>query len=647
MRKSVILAGIVVAAAAAAPVWAAGKAPKDRVLILLADNFNHTEYYVPMLALRSVGYQTDVAGIRKGTVYVRGPDKPSSSDVQANLALDDVTDPTRWAGLVIPGGFSPGNLEKHPRSLEICRAFVAAGVPVGAVCHGPRLLMRAGLMKQRVGTSLYAMANELCDAWKAREYGCWFDRPVVVDGPIVTAAHFVFIGAFCRTLAAKMEARGGLAMPKADANAVVVATGAASGHVRWAISSIPRELGRVHVRALYSPADVKKLVEAADYDPKAIDALIVLPGKGVESLKAEPAFARLLKDVQAAGKPAAGVGPAADALAGAGLKVESCPIPAEAYEEYLAPIVRLAQRGAKGRAAPKEVPAAPTVCLYVKHGFDERVFAAVDVQLKAAGQVPIVVANEKGWVRSRDGWPVEAVASVADACGLSDRTIVLSAEGLHPLKTDSGVVDKALSAVAAAAVAPAPVAAEYDAAIALREGFDGYVYAAMRARLLAAGRKVLVVGPAKGKMAGINGIVADVAGGYGDDVKLAAGAPIVAPGGLWPEKAAARQATQPAWIDEQAARDARRIAWILARYKAGATLLTVGFDSLFIGRSELFGSEPKKPKVFAAPEQAVYAWGRGGGRGGGSQPALRTDQRLVSVRGADVLAEGLKLLEAK
>lgn len=638
-----VVAGAMVLAAAGAAA-AADKAPRDRVLILLADNFNKTEYYVPMLALKSVGYKIDVAGIKKGKVWLSGPDKPSPQDVEANLALEDVGDPAQWAALVIPGGYSPGNLEKHARSLEICRAFVKANVPVGAICHGPRLLMRAGLMKNRVGTCLYSVANELCDAWKTREYGCWFDRPVLSDGPIITAPHYDYIGAFCRALGTRLEAEGGLPVPKCDANAVVIAPGLAQGHEKWATGNVPREMGRVKTTVLLTAADVKKYVDAPAHNPQGVDAVVILAGKGLETLKGDAAIAKLVADVQAAGKvvAAAGKDPAATA-ATLGVKAEPLAVSAEEYEDFLAPIVTAAQRGAKGRTAKDDRPA-PSVALFVKRGFDERALAAVDAHLRAAGETPIVVGGETaGWIRGKDGWPVEAAGILPDVCGLSDRTLVISGEGVHPLKEGSAVWTKELSAVAAAAGKASETAGEFGAAIALREGFDEYVVAALKAQLQAAGKSVVVVGPAKGKLAGINGVAADVAAAYGDEVKLAKDAIVVVPGGLWPEKASARQAEQPAWVEEQAGRDAKRLAWVLERYKGGARLVTVGFDSVFIGRSEAFG-DAKNPKVFAAPEQAGFAFGKTGGRHGGSKAAIRTDERIISVREDSVLGEGIKLM---
>jgi putative intracellular protease/amidase len=61
----------------------------------------------------------------------------------ARLTLDEV-DVNQYDAFMLPGGMGPGNLEKFPRALEICRQFMSSGKIVGTLCHGPRLLMRAG-----------------------------------------------------------------------------------------------------------------------------------------------------------------------------------------------------------------------------------------------------------------------------------------------------------------------------------------------------------------------------------------------------------------------------------------------------------------------------------------------------------------------
>lgn len=167
----------------------AGNVHAERVLILLAEGFNRGEFTEPYAALTNAGHQVDVAAPAKGPVLVSPEKGPQpGKDAEANLTLDDVV-VSHYAALVIPGGYSPGNLEKFPKALEICREFMAAGKPVAAVCHGPRLLLRAGLLKDRVFTCLYSVADEMADEWVAKPFKKYLDVPVVVDGNLITSRY--------------------------------------------------------------------------------------------------------------------------------------------------------------------------------------------------------------------------------------------------------------------------------------------------------------------------------------------------------------------------------------------------------------------------------------------------------------------------
>lgn len=160
---------------------------KPRVLFLLAEGFNREEFFTPHGIIAAAGYQVDIAAPARGTVVMR-PGKPADTDPVAELSLDDVR-VEHYVGLVIPGGYSPGNLEKHPRSMEICKEFAAAGKPIAAICHGPRLLVRAGLLRDRVATHLWSVNDELADAWREGSVRGYVDQAVVIDGPYLTSRY--------------------------------------------------------------------------------------------------------------------------------------------------------------------------------------------------------------------------------------------------------------------------------------------------------------------------------------------------------------------------------------------------------------------------------------------------------------------------
>jgi len=88
----------------------------------------------------------------------------------------------QFDALVIPGGFSPDFLRINPTALRIVKDFDAQGKIIAAICHGPQLLISAGLIRGRKATCYAAVKDDLINA--GAEY---VDRPAVRDGNLITA----------------------------------------------------------------------------------------------------------------------------------------------------------------------------------------------------------------------------------------------------------------------------------------------------------------------------------------------------------------------------------------------------------------------------------------------------------------------------
>jgi protease I len=78
---------------------------------------------------------------------------------------------------------------------EIVQAFFAAYKPVGAICHGPQILISAGVISGRRATCYQGMAEELQKA--GAKYA---DSEVVVDSRLVTSRQPGDLPAFMREL---------------------------------------------------------------------------------------------------------------------------------------------------------------------------------------------------------------------------------------------------------------------------------------------------------------------------------------------------------------------------------------------------------------------------------------------------------------
>ena len=66
--------------------------------------------------------------------------------------------------------------------MAFVRAFVEAGKPIGAICHGPWTLVEADMVRDRTLTSWPSLKTDIRNAG-----GNWVDEEVHVDAGLVTS----------------------------------------------------------------------------------------------------------------------------------------------------------------------------------------------------------------------------------------------------------------------------------------------------------------------------------------------------------------------------------------------------------------------------------------------------------------------------
>jgi protease I len=397
MRASLLLILIVVQAVR----LTAAEAP--RVLVLLAPGFNSQEFHQSVQPLRAHGYQIDIAASAAGpvTVALDGTPDAKGRDASAGIVLAEIRDPARWCGLLIPGGYAPGQLEKMPDALRICQVFSTAGKPIAAVCHGPRLLARAGLLRGRVVTHLHDVPSELPATWRGGELGTYVDQAVVEDGNLLTARYPNDMGPFTRRFVVKLAAAGGLPADLRPAAIIAIAADLPDAHAAWVLRECPAIVG-TKVTLIQKPEEAAKAMEqTAPGSPLAI-----LPGAASAALAAHPALAALLAR--------AGTQPAT--------------LPEGSYEAQLPRLTALARVAAPHPDATVPEPARAVLAL--SPGFDDRAAATALALLQARGHEPLIVAHERGWLRGAAGMPLEATATYAAPPTLAPGAMLIAPGGI-------------------------------------------------------------------------------------------------------------------------------------------------------------------------------------------------------------------------
>ena len=90
---------------------------------------------------------------------------------------------------------NPDQLRMNPKAVQFARSFGDAGKPIAAICHGPWLLVEAGLVTGKSLTSWPSLKTDIANAG-----GNWIDREVVDDDGLITSRKPADIPAFNRTI---------------------------------------------------------------------------------------------------------------------------------------------------------------------------------------------------------------------------------------------------------------------------------------------------------------------------------------------------------------------------------------------------------------------------------------------------------------
>jgi protease I len=149
-----------------------------RIAMVLAEDFEDSEFRKPYDALRGAGHVVEVLGAEQG-VSVTG--KKGHEKIKIEAAAADC-DPEDYDALVIPGGYSPDHLRTDKGVVEFVHDMVVTGKLVAAVCHGPQLLIEVDGVKGKQMTSWPSVKKDLENAGAK-----WVDKEVVVDGTMITS----------------------------------------------------------------------------------------------------------------------------------------------------------------------------------------------------------------------------------------------------------------------------------------------------------------------------------------------------------------------------------------------------------------------------------------------------------------------------
>lgn len=161
-----------------------------KVAILVENGFEQEELTKPREALIQSGAQALIVSPVEGKV--RGWNhKEWGDEFPVDIPLSQANSGD-FDALLLPGGvMNPDRLRMNTAAVAFVKEFFAANKPVASICHGPWILIDAGVLNGRTVTSWPSLREDLKNAG-AR----WVDSEVVVDNGLVTSRKPADIPAF-------------------------------------------------------------------------------------------------------------------------------------------------------------------------------------------------------------------------------------------------------------------------------------------------------------------------------------------------------------------------------------------------------------------------------------------------------------------
>jgi len=171
-----------------------------RVAIICTDLFEQVEMTEPRKALDEAGAKTVLIAPKSGKVQgVKHDEKADRFPVDLEI---DKADPQPFDALLLPGGaMNADALRMEKKAQDFVRAIDRTGKPIAVICHGPWLLISAGLTRGRTMTSYHTIQDDVRNSGAT-----WVDREVVRDGNWLSSRQPSDIPAFNREMIALFAA---------------------------------------------------------------------------------------------------------------------------------------------------------------------------------------------------------------------------------------------------------------------------------------------------------------------------------------------------------------------------------------------------------------------------------------------------------
>ncbi|MBF0125147.1 MAG: type 1 glutamine amidotransferase [Magnetococcales bacterium] len=168
-----------------------------RSVIITAQGFQDEELVYPYYRMLEAGWQVDIA-TKDGLTVIGKYGVPARATLKTTDLQAD-----HFNLVVLPGGFeAPDRVRLLPEVLQFIRDMDQQNKLIAAICHGPWVVISAGIVRGRKMTGYWSIEADLRNAGANYQHKV----PVVIDGNLITSPHYNDNGVFMQAVMRYMGA---------------------------------------------------------------------------------------------------------------------------------------------------------------------------------------------------------------------------------------------------------------------------------------------------------------------------------------------------------------------------------------------------------------------------------------------------------
>jgi protease I len=172
-----------------------------RIAIIATDRVEEAELVTPRDELSKAGATVKVYSASGEAIQAVEGDTEPTQKIGVDGSFGDL-DVSTVDALVVPGGtVNADTIRTDEDAQEIVRQAVESETVLAVICHGPWLLVSAGVVRGRTVTSYPSLSIDLQNAGAT-----WKDDEVVVDGRLITSRNPDDLPAFVEAISEALTA---------------------------------------------------------------------------------------------------------------------------------------------------------------------------------------------------------------------------------------------------------------------------------------------------------------------------------------------------------------------------------------------------------------------------------------------------------